>query len=86
MNQHSPTLEIERAVPAENAAPELLATLKRDNAEAPALAPARAKKFNFRKLLMAGVAVAVDDDVVVNQNSQRLCDADDRFRHPNIRL
>src|SRR6202049_3674971 len=59
MNQHSPTLEIERAVPAENAAPELLATLKRDNAEAPALAPARAKKFNFRKLLLASAAAAV---------------------------
>jgi hypothetical protein len=38
------------------------------------------------RALLAGVAVAVDDDVVVNQNSQRLCDADDRFRHPNIRL
>lgn len=38
------------------------------------------------RALLAGVAVAVDDDVVVNQNSQRLRDADDRFRHPNIRL
>jgi hypothetical protein len=38
------------------------------------------------RALLAGVAVAVDDDVVVNQNSQKLCDADDRFRHPNIRL
>jgi membrane fusion protein, multidrug efflux system len=59
MNQHSPTFVIERAVPAENAAPELLATLKKDNAETPALAAAHAKKFNFRKLLMAGAAVAV---------------------------
>jgi hypothetical protein len=38
------------------------------------------------RALLAGVAVAVDDDVVVNQNSQKLCDADDHFHHPNIRL
>jgi membrane fusion protein, multidrug efflux system len=59
MNQHSPTFEIERAVPAENAAAELLGTLKKDHAGTPALAPAHAKKFNFRKLLMAGAAAAV---------------------------
>src|SRR5260221_13208485 len=59
MNQHSPTFEIERTVPAGKAAPDLLETLKKDPVEVAAPTPAVAKKFNFRKLLMAGAAVAV---------------------------
>jgi membrane fusion protein (multidrug efflux system) len=59
MNQHSPTFEIERTVPAGNVAPDLLETLQKDAAKAAAPAPAVAKKFNLRKLLMAGAAVAV---------------------------
>ena len=50
MTQHSQAFEIERPVPA--------ADVLKDLAPAtPALAPA--KKFNFRKLLMAGAAVAL---------------------------
>src|SRR5260221_9443528 len=59
MNQHSPTFEIERTVPAGKAAPDLLETLKKDPVEVAAPTPAVAKKFNFRKLLMAGAALAV---------------------------
>jgi membrane fusion protein (multidrug efflux system) len=59
MNQHSPTFEIERRVAAESAAPGLPGPLKKESAEESAPAPAQAKKFNFRKLLMAGAAVAV---------------------------
>jgi hypothetical protein len=76
MNQHSPTFEIERAVPAENAAAELLGTLKKDHAGTPALAPAHAKKFNFRKLLMAGRLVRLgllDGRAVSGFDRRRLC-------------
>ena len=59
MNQHSPTFEIERRVAAESAAPGLPGPLEKESAEESAPAPAQAKKFNFRKLLMAGAAVAV---------------------------
>jgi membrane fusion protein (multidrug efflux system) len=50
MTQHSQAFEIERPVPAA----EVLTDLP-----PPAPAPAAAKKFNFRKLLMAGAAVVV---------------------------
>jgi len=59
MNQHSPTLEIERPVPAESVARGLPGLLEMEGAEAPVPAPAHAKKFNFRKLLMASAAAAV---------------------------
>ena len=59
MNQHSATLEIERPAPAEIGARDVPAAFKRDPSEAPAPAPARVRKFNFRKLLMTGAAVAV---------------------------
>ena len=59
MNQHSPTFEIERRVAAESAAPGLPGPLKKESAEEAVPAPVRAKKFNFRKLLMAGAAAAV---------------------------
>ncbi len=59
MNQHSPTFEIERTVPAGKVAPDLLETLQKDGVKAAAPAPAAAKKFSFRRLLMAGAAVAV---------------------------
>jgi membrane fusion protein (multidrug efflux system) len=58
MNQHSPTFEIERPVPAESVARGLPA-LEMEGAEAPVPAPAHAKKFNFRKLLMASAVAAV---------------------------
>jgi membrane fusion protein (multidrug efflux system) len=50
MTQHSTTFEIERPVSVAEAAGDLLPRTA---------APAPAKKFNFRKLLMAGAAVAV---------------------------
>jgi membrane fusion protein, multidrug efflux system len=50
MTQHSTAIEIERPVPTADALKDLPPT---------ALAPAAVKKFNFRKLLMAGTAVAV---------------------------
>jgi len=49
MTQHSTAFEIERPVPAADALKDLPPTTR---------APAAAKKFNFRKLLMAGAAVA----------------------------
>ena len=50
MTQHSTAFEFERPVPAADALKDLPPTTR---------APAAAKKFNFRKLLMAGAAVAV---------------------------
>ena len=50
MTQHSTAFEIERPVPAADAL---------NNNLAPVPAPAVVKKFNFRKLLMAGAAVAI---------------------------
>jgi membrane fusion protein (multidrug efflux system) len=50
MTQHSTAFEIERPVPAADALKDLPPATR---------APATAKKFNFRKLLMAGAAVAV---------------------------
>jgi hypothetical protein len=35
-------------------------------------------------VLEACLEMEVDDDVVVNQSFQRLCDADDRFSQPSI--
>jgi membrane fusion protein (multidrug efflux system) len=58
MTRHSTDFEIERPVPAREAVEDPQPAAP---AEAPAAAPAPAavKKFNFRKLLMAGAAVAV---------------------------
>ena len=50
MTQHSTAFEIERPVPAADALKDLPPATR---------APATVKKFNFRKLLMAGAAVAV---------------------------
>src|SRR5712671_7338224 len=50
MTQHSTAFEIERPVPAADALKDLPPAAR---------APATVKKFNFRKLLMAGAAVAV---------------------------
>src|ERR1700722_11525159 len=56
MTRHSVAFEIERPVPADEAVGELLRETA--NSVAPA-APVPAKKFNFRKMLMAGAALAV---------------------------
>jgi membrane fusion protein, multidrug efflux system len=56
MTRHSVAFEIERPVPADEAVGELLRETA--NSVAPA-APVSAKKFNFRKMLMAGAALAV---------------------------
>jgi membrane fusion protein, multidrug efflux system len=60
MTQHSTAFEIECPVPVGEAVKELRPATPDDSGTA-ALAPARpaSKKFNFRKLLMSGVAVAV---------------------------
>jgi membrane fusion protein, multidrug efflux system len=59
MTRHSTAFEIERPVPAGEAVRDLRPDAP-DEADATAAAPApAAKKFNFRKLLMASVAVAV---------------------------
>ncbi|MDB5638568.1 MAG: hemolysin [Bradyrhizobium sp.] len=55
MTRHSTAFEVEREVPAGDAVKDLLP----DTADKPALALAGTKKFNFRRLLMAGAAVAV---------------------------
>jgi membrane fusion protein, multidrug efflux system len=57
MTLHSPVFEAERPVPAG----EIVRDLLPDNAPArePAVAPVATKKLNFRKLLLAGAAVAV---------------------------
>jgi membrane fusion protein (multidrug efflux system) len=55
MTRHSTAFEVEREVPAGDAVKDLLP----DAADKPAPALAGTKKFNFRKLLMAGAAVAV---------------------------
>src|SRR5229473_7116667 len=60
MTRHSTAFEIERPVPAGEAARDLRPAAPGEaDAPAAAPAPAAAKKFNFRKLLMASVAVAV---------------------------
>ena len=60
MTQHSTAFEVERPVPAADAIGRLLpgANDKGDSRE-PAPAPVPIKKFNLRKMLMAGAAVAV---------------------------
>src|SRR6202171_3662409 len=60
MTQHSTAFEIERPVPAGEALRELRPAAP-DDAGTAAMAPAppAIKKFNFRKMLMAGAAVAV---------------------------
>jgi membrane fusion protein (multidrug efflux system) len=55
MTRHSTAFEVEREVPAGDAVKDLLP----DTADKPAPALAGTKKFNFRRLLMAGAAVAV---------------------------
>jgi membrane fusion protein (multidrug efflux system) len=55
MTRHSTAFEVEREVPAGDAVKDLLP----DTADKPAPALAGIKKFNFRRLLMAGAAVAV---------------------------
>ncbi|MDB5612009.1 MAG: multidrug resistance efflux pump [Bradyrhizobium sp.] len=60
MTRHSTTFEIERPVPTDDAVKDLLpATHDRASANEAIQAPVPAKKFNFRKMLMAGAAVAV---------------------------
>jgi membrane fusion protein (multidrug efflux system) len=56
MTRHSTTFEAERPVPVGDAVRDLLAETAEDE---PAPSPPAAKKFNFRKALMAGAAVAV---------------------------
>jgi membrane fusion protein (multidrug efflux system) len=57
MTHHSTAFEIERPVPADDAVKELLPALHEQPA-AHEPAPAAKQKFNFRKMLMTGVAVA----------------------------
>ena len=60
MTKHSIAFEIERPVPAGEAVEELRPASPDDaGAVVPAPAPLASKKFNFRKLLMAGAAIAV---------------------------
>jgi membrane fusion protein, multidrug efflux system len=59
MSRHSTVFEIERPVPAGDAIGELAPDTSRIAASEAAPAPAPVKKFNFRKLSMAGVAAAV---------------------------
>jgi membrane fusion protein (multidrug efflux system) len=58
MTRHSTAFEIERTVPASETKDLLPDTPSSDAASAQAAASLPARKFNFRKLLMAGVAVA----------------------------
>jgi membrane fusion protein (multidrug efflux system) len=60
MTQHSTAFEIERPVPAGEAVKSLLPGLNNNvSAQEAPPAPAAGKKLNFRKLLLAGAAVAV---------------------------
>jgi membrane fusion protein (multidrug efflux system) len=59
MSRHSTAFEVERPVPAGDAVMDLLPDTSRTGANDPAPALAPVKKFNFRKLLMAGVTLAV---------------------------
>jgi membrane fusion protein (multidrug efflux system) len=59
MSRHSTAFEIERPVPAGDAVGDLAPETSRIAASEAAPAPAAVKKFNFRKLLMAGAAAAV---------------------------
>jgi len=56
MTQHSSTFEVERPVPAGDAVRDLLPTAFEGGAK---IAPARTKKLNIRKMLLAGAALAV---------------------------
>ena len=58
MTQHSTAFEIERPVPAA-AVEDLLPCAYDNNVATPEAAPAKARKFNFRKMLVAGAALAV---------------------------
>ncbi len=58
MTQHSTTFEVDRPVPA-GAVKELLPGAYDNLGASEAVVPVAVKKFNFRKVLMAGVAVAV---------------------------
>jgi membrane fusion protein (multidrug efflux system) len=58
MTRHSVAFEIERPVPAAEAAKDLLLPPQaKVSASEPVAAPAQPKKFNFRKMLMTGAAV-----------------------------
>src|SRR5437899_2476863 len=60
MTRHSTAFEVERPVPADDTVKDLLSDMNsKASAGVPALASLVVKKFNFRKLLMAGAAVAV---------------------------
>jgi membrane fusion protein (multidrug efflux system) len=59
MSRHSTAFELERPVPADGAVRDLLPNTSRISANEAAPAPVPEKKFNFRKLLMAGVALAM---------------------------
>src|ERR1700688_3514538 len=59
MSRHSTAFEIERPVPAGDAVKDLQPETSKSSASPVAPAPAAVKKFNFRKLLLAGTAVAV---------------------------
>jgi membrane fusion protein (multidrug efflux system) len=58
MTRHSTAFEIERPVPAGDVTEELLSGSYGDGRASEAPAPSRSKKFNFRKALMTGAAVA----------------------------
>src|SRR5271170_2545890 len=58
MTRHSVAFEIERPVPAAEAAKDLLPPPEaKVSASEPVAAPAQPKKFNFRKMLMSGAAI-----------------------------
>jgi membrane fusion protein, multidrug efflux system len=59
MTQHSTAFEIERPVPTSEAIEELRPAAPDDSGAAAIAAPLPSRKFNFRKLLLAGAAVAV---------------------------
>jgi membrane fusion protein, multidrug efflux system len=59
MTRHSTAFEIERPVPAAEVGDLLPGVPDKAEASAPAPAAAPARKFNFRKMLMAGAALAV---------------------------
>jgi membrane fusion protein (multidrug efflux system) len=59
MTQHSTAFEIERPIPTSEAIGDLRPAAPDDSGTAAIAAPLPSRKFNFRKLLLAGAAVAV---------------------------
>src|ERR1700730_2962959 len=59
MTQHSTAFEIERPIPTSEAIGDLRPAAPDDSGPAAIAAPLPSRKFNFRKLLLAGAAVAV---------------------------